>query len=417
MSQSLSSHVDQALVEIPSTVIGAVDAFEVSARLEMSGCGDRFAQGLGYESVFEHAQAVWHWTEIPADSPRDPSRFGEALKRSLFVLAGVALCLSIVDQDPVAIALTGVAAWVGSIVVGSVLWWGHGRGDRGMGSRVGLGLGAVVIIAGVIGSLATGDPAVAVAALWGITAGIGMIGSIRLPWVGLVLLAALVAVLGHQIPGTEFDHIPGLTVAVLVAIAALVEEVPRARTTPAEAAEGALMIGLLSTVQVLSQVGALVGLVLQAGASATLVVVATLTVTGLAEPLQEFARMVMSWSTGRLTSIAGARRATGAVGVLWAGSLVAVGVGAAMLAAPMLGLPLAEVPLLVTITTCGIVASVLVMLGTGSQVGAVVLSCTAAAATWAVILVAPGALSALAATSIVVALTVGARRLADPAVW
>lgn len=414
MSLSTSAHVNQALVEIPSTVAGAVDEFEVGARLEMSGYGDRFAQGLGYPSVFEHAHVVSGFAEIPAERRRVRSDFGEAVKRSLFVLAGIVLCLTVVTGGPPAVALTGAAAWVGSIVVGSVLWWGHGRGDRALGSRAALASGAVVVTAGLVGALVTGDPAVAAGALWGCTAGITMIGTITMARVVVVLLGALV---GHLLPGAQFDQLPGLTILVLLFALAIAEEIPRARGPRSGPTSGVGLTAALATTQVLAQITALAALLDDAREGAVLVLAATFTVTAIAEPLLEFAKVSMRFATARLTDIAGARLATGAVGLGWSGSLVLAGITAAAVVSPFVDIPLDPQLTAITLAVCGVISGVLVLLGTGSQLGAVVLSLAAAAASWFVDLVALTALPWFAALVVAAALAIGARRLANPGVW
>ena len=84
----------------------AVDAFDLAARMEVAGHNDRVAAVRGYSSTLAHATATLDRRRSRA-STGGPARFPwsllhRALERAVVILAGVPICLAVVQGDATA---------------------------------------------------------------------------------------------------------------------------------------------------------------------------------------------------------------------------------------------------------------------------------------------------------------------------
>jgi len=140
---------------------GAVDMFDVAARLEASGVSDRTAKGQhGRSDVFALA-ADLHGDRptAAADAPRrnQPSGLAEAFRRALLLVGGVLLAAALLDHLTVAPALVwvaGVTAWVGGQASAAISWNRLGLGQRDLGLRRGCGAALLMLAAAVAVPLA-----------------------------------------------------------------------------------------------------------------------------------------------------------------------------------------------------------------------------------------------------------------------
>jgi hypothetical protein len=149
---------------------GAVDAFDVAARLEASGMSDRTVRGRhGRPDIFAFAAELQeHSVEEPSTPGRRPvsAAIGEAVRRSALLIAGVLLAAAVLDVTDLAAGLVwmaGVTGWVGGQVVAAIAWTRLGQGQAGLGMRRGGAAALMVLALAVSAPLAVTDN---VAAAW-----------------------------------------------------------------------------------------------------------------------------------------------------------------------------------------------------------------------------------------------------------
>ncbi|MCW2699137.1 MAG: hypothetical protein JWQ45_672, partial [Blastococcus sp.] len=131
---------------------GAVDMFDVAARLEASGVSDRTAKGQhGRRDVFALAADIHGGRSAHAAEARRqamPSGLAEALRRAVLLLGGVLLAAALLERMTVAPGLVwvaGVTAWVGGQAVAAISWNRLGWGQRDLGLRRGAGAALLVL--------------------------------------------------------------------------------------------------------------------------------------------------------------------------------------------------------------------------------------------------------------------------------
>ncbi|MDO4784023.1 MAG: hypothetical protein Q3997_02915 [Propionibacteriaceae bacterium] len=146
-----------------------VDVFDVAARLESSGGGDAAAERLGYADVFHQAAENYHLPETLPPPPVTGSGWHGGLWRAAAMLAGVIICLTTlgVAPQPTETFIAGASCWLAVQVIGSMLWWGIGRGQIAAAARSALLALPVLAVPAAAMSLAWKDAVILAWALWG----------------------------------------------------------------------------------------------------------------------------------------------------------------------------------------------------------------------------------------------------------
>jgi hypothetical protein len=133
---------------------GAVDVFDIAARLEASGLSDRSAISRhGRSDIFDLAALVQHsegWSMVSGPRRRTPSGMGEAFRRAVLLLCGALLAaavLGVLRLPTEVVWLVGGIGWVGGQAVAAIGWTrlGWGQGPLGL-RRAG---GAALLLIGI----------------------------------------------------------------------------------------------------------------------------------------------------------------------------------------------------------------------------------------------------------------------------
>lgn len=146
-----------------------VDLFDAAARLESSGGGDAAAERLGYADVFHQAAEQYRTPQSWSPPPVTASGWVSGIWRAATMLAGVVICLTTlsVAPQPVQTFIAGASCWLAVQVVGSMLWWGIGRGQISAAARSALVALPMIAVPAAIMSLLWMDPVILAWALWG----------------------------------------------------------------------------------------------------------------------------------------------------------------------------------------------------------------------------------------------------------
>jgi hypothetical protein len=121
---------------------GAVDVFDIAARLEASGLSDRSAISRhGRSDIFDLAAHVHRsegWSMVSGPRRRTPSGMGEAFRRAVLLLCGALLAaavLGVLRLPTEVVWLVGAIGWVGGQAVAAIGWTRLGWGQGPLGLR------------------------------------------------------------------------------------------------------------------------------------------------------------------------------------------------------------------------------------------------------------------------------------------
>jgi hypothetical protein len=336
------------LSSVYSVTRGAVDVFDIAARLEASGMSDRSAVSRhGRADVFDLAALVHRsggWAVVSNPRRRTPSGMGEAARRAILLLCGALLAAAVLDVlrlAPELVWLVGVIGWVGGQAVAAIGWTRLGWGQGPLGLRRGAGAAVLLLGVAVVAPLtlvrdpATAATAVALCATW-----VAYAGSVPLLvcarrthlalWPALVGLFVVGGAIVADRPwsATVVLVAAALTSAVVVGLAARAvstagrPQLPRREdwraAGPAVAQAGLLSTSLLLLVQTVPQ------------QSAAPLVVASVVGAATADPAIAILRAHLRSSAARLYLVAAAAREARRAAIVAAGSTAAVSAVAAV---------------------------------------------------------------------------------------
>ncbi len=368
------------VLTIPTALTGAVDAYDVAARMEATGHGISHSLRAGYPSTFAHARAL-----MPRETHHVRTRVASEFKihggwpRTVVLVSGVALCLLMLapQSSPLTLFLAAGATWSTSQVLSAVLWTGIGRGELANSARIALVAAvASLVVAGLTGVFA--GWAVLGWAAWGVTAAVG---NSLFPGRRFAQICAAAAIT----PSLLFLWNPAvarLVVAAMVtlALAWAMKELSRQSIRHARMDRGLVNATALALVQSLSLQAGLVGLYLLHPESFTVIALAGFLLAVLLETLLDYitgftrsvAALTTSWRRARRSITWIAITATAAGGL--AGYLMCAALGIVLSAGEMSpGTYQAALILGVLMTASGL------LLRCGSAAGAAVISATGAA--------------------------------------
>lgn len=425
----------QDLTPVYNVARGAVDVFDIAARLEASGISDRSAGRHGHADVFDLAALVHRsegWAMVSGPRRRTPSGMGEAARRAILLLCGALLAAAVLDVLRLAtdvVWLVGVTGWVGGQAVAAIGWTRLGWGQGPLGLRRGTGAALLMLGVAAVAPLLFADgrdtavPAVTLCVTW-----VAYAGSVPLLvcarrtslalWPALVGLVVAGGALVADRPwsGAVVLSAAALTTAVVVGLAARAvsaagrPQLPRREdwraAAPAVAQAGLLSTSLLLLVQTVPQ------------HSAAPLVVASVVGAATADPAIAILRAHLRSSAARLYFVAAAAREARRAAIVAAGSTAAVSAIAAVTVVLVLraGTPdwWATVVPAAAFTSVATTAAVLTALG--APVRAVLAAALATVYAGAAFLV--GALTAgiVFPISLIVAIVLLLHRVSDPRV-
>lgn len=423
MSAALSSLIPGLR---PAPVVGelgsAVDPLDAAARLEAAGLGDIAAARDGFRDVFEQARMQFSPAVPHRASATCSLSLGAGMWRAVVLVSGVLICLAALGPvaSPYESFVAGAVGWLAVQTASVILWWGQGRNYPSQAARV-----VVRGMAGVLGlaialSAWWGDAAVAVWALWGWVAAVGvcLVPGWRL---GLACLGgAGLAWLGTLLPGTAWDTVAADVLVVVAAGFALAFVLKRAggERQPTEGLAAALSWGLVCLVSQLLGI-ALVYFAL--GEHFVLVAIGAIVASAASEPVLD---LVSYWSrrvAARCSSWRTARTATTTVGV--AGVMLVGGVSLAVVwlcsfwwERPLGGRTLIAA-LLVSAVSCGIGYASRLGSGPGAAGTAALGTLLIAVALFIPVPARSPAGMTIAAVALIAAMMVASVRLASPRAW
>jgi len=190
---------------------GAVDVFDVAARLEASGLSDaQVRRHHGAPDVFGLAsRLVRSAPPVPGGRVHGPSGLDESVRRALLLVAGAVLAAGLVAAlgvGAVEVQTAGALGWVGGQAVAAIAWTRAGAGQLESGLRRGATATAVLLVvaaalgAGVAALEPGGWPVAGAAVLcatWvGYAAAVSLLVVARASRAALLVLVAGVVLLG-----------------------------------------------------------------------------------------------------------------------------------------------------------------------------------------------------------------------------
>lgn len=200
-----------------SLVLGAVDTFEITARLEASGLSDRTVRRrYGASDVFAYAQSFDQLRESTQVPQRATGWLGrdalfEAVRRGMVlilgaVLAGLTATVMAVDTRDILVA--GIGAWVIGQSVSGIVWAHAGSGQLKCG--IARGTGATILVAVVL--------ACAIAASLWLPGHDATMAGLTLAWCWYSCIVSMLVIIGRS-----WYLLTVLAVAVSAATLALVD--------------------------------------------------------------------------------------------------------------------------------------------------------------------------------------------------
>jgi hypothetical protein len=340
-----ATHVPHGVPRLPGTgslaelTRGAVDSFDVAARLEASGMSDRTVRGRhGRPDVFTLAEDLHDGSaeeRVPSGRLPVSTEVGEAMRRAALLIAGVLLAAAVLDVTDLGAELVwmaGVAGWVGGQVVAAIAWTRLGQGQLGLGMRRGsaaallvLGLAASVPLV-VAPDVVAAVPGMVLCTVWaGYACAVSLLVCARRTGAALgVVLSGLLFVVVALVAGQPWSPIAVLVastaaatavalLAVRVVVSADGPELPDGAdvraAAPALGQAALLATSLLVLLQTVSE------------RNATSLVVASVVGAAAADPAIALLRTWLTWSVARVHHVAvAARRARRAAVVAAAGT-------------------------------------------------------------------------------------------------
>lgn len=411
-------------LDVARVAEGAVDLYDVAARLELRGVGDAVASARGYRDIFEWAADVAPRGTNRPDAPRRlPSSDGlrRAWSRSAVLTAGVLLCLPLMPRDGIVPLFAAASVgWLAAQVSSTALWWGIGRAQPAAGARLALRLGLTMLVAASALALLTGWWTTPLWAIWGASA-----AAANTVWASrrtaLLLLVSAGAVAAPVVLlEADWRHWPahlfvlGFGGCVYIRL----DRMARTRSGPLS---GSLPLLGWSVVTAVTLQGLLATLMMAQGDRFVLIATAGVVAGIASEPiLEQVSRRVRAtaaasshWRRARLHMIA--------QGVFWT---LAVGFLSLAVAGLVSWLILAQAPSPIVATSAFTVAALSGAVGlfmrTGSARGAarVALFATAVAlCANSLLLDHPWSYAALGVATSVLVVTLAARRLSLPLAW
>ncbi|WP_247828512.1 hypothetical protein [Arthrobacter antioxidans] len=322
----------------------AVDAFEVTARLEASGMSDRTVRRThGAHDVFTYARSLAR----PASASGAPGAPGSwparvlllaAVRRAVVLVLGAVLgglTATILAVDGRQILIAGIGAWVVGQGVSGIVWAhaGAGHGPRGVARGTGvallvaMALAACLVITLVIPGL---DPTLAVLTMawcW-YSCVVSMLVILERSWFLLAVLAAAVPILTVTLVlRHDASAVIGAAVALLVLLAVTVALIGVLRTAaercvpsrhdwkaaPAPAAQAGFLAAALS-----------VALARLPEWEGTALIVASVVAAAATDPALVLMRQRLVWSSNRTSHLRHAARHARLVALAMSAAIVLV---------------------------------------------------------------------------------------------